>query len=117
MRRSYFTYILTNAHKNVLYIGMTNNIEARLVEHYKGGLLHKKHFTSKYNCYYCIWYEAFPSAREAISKEKQLKKLARIEKEKIIEKLNPEWKFLNEEILPRWPPDEWMLIWFVRDPR
>lgn len=113
--RAYYTYMLTNKNKTVLYVGMTNNLDARLVEHYKGAITHKKSFTAKYNCYYCVWYETFHTPVEAIKKEDALKRLSRKAKDEIINATNPEWKFLNEEILKKWPPDEWMMEWLARD--
>ena len=94
---------------------MTNNLDVRLVEHYRNSLHHKKHFTSKYNCYFCVWFEAYKTPREAIKSENRLKRLSRIDKNQIIEKLNPDWKFFNQEILTKWPPDEWMLKWMIRN--
>ena len=38
---TYYTYILTNKYKTVLYIGVTNNLGARLIQH-KEGMLKKK---------------------------------------------------------------------------
>jgi putative endonuclease len=32
--RQYFVYILTNYKKTVLYTGVTNNLEQRIIEHY-----------------------------------------------------------------------------------
>ena len=34
--QNYFTYILTNKNKTVLYTGVTNNLKRRLFEHGKG---------------------------------------------------------------------------------
>ncbi|MFN0031642.1 MAG: GIY-YIG nuclease family protein [Flavobacteriales bacterium] len=115
MQRSYFTYMLTNKNKTVLYVGMTNSLDARLVEHYKGAIARKKSFTARYNCYYCVWFEAFATPRGAIKKEDALKRLSRRAKNEIISTANPDWKFLNEEILRKWPPDEWMMKWLARD--
>ena len=42
---------------------------------------------------------------EAIWREKEIKGMSRERKEKLIEKENPGWKFLNEKIMD-WPPDE-----------
>ena len=44
---SYWTYIMTNAYRNVLYIGITNDLNCRYREH-KSGLIDG--FTKKYRC-------------------------------------------------------------------
>ena len=33
--QNYFTYITTNPRKTVFYVGVTNNLERRLTEHYE----------------------------------------------------------------------------------
>ena len=45
--KNYYTYILTNKKKTVLYTGMTNNISRRLWEHKEG--INKNSFTARYN--------------------------------------------------------------------
>ena len=59
---------MTNSEKSVLYIGVTNNLEARLGEHYfnKGN---PKTFAGKYYCYNLIYYEEFQYINEAITNE------------------------------------------------
>jgi len=92
---NYFVYILTNKNKTVLYIGVTNNLKDR-IEYNKQ---HKSNsFTSKYNCFFLIYYEHFFDVKTAISREKQLKGWKRFKKEKLINEKNPNWNFLNHEI-------------------
>jgi len=70
---------IANKNNNVLYIGITSNLEKRVYQHkskvYKG-------FTEKYNCNKLVYFEVFTDINQAISREKQLKK--GIEKEKTI---------------------------------
>lgn len=101
----YYVYILTNKIKNVLYNGMTNNLEQRIIEHYIDRI-DKKHFTGKYNCHYLIFYESFKYVNDAIAREKEIKGWLRIKKNNLITNFNPEWKFLNEELLGEWPPNK-----------
>ena len=70
MNRDYFVYILTNLKKNVLYVGVTNDISRRLHEHISGAI---PGFTKKYNCKDLIYYEQFDYINNAISREKEIK--------------------------------------------
>jgi putative endonuclease len=92
---NYFVYIMTNKHKNVLYIGVTNDIERRIYEHETGEY---KGFTKKYNCHYLVYYEHFTFIEHAIEREKEIKKWRREKKDKLIMSFNPEWCFLNKDI-------------------
>lgn len=92
---SYYVYILTNAGNRVLYIGVTNNISRRLLEHRSK---ENDGFTTKYNCNKLIYYEESPNVYDAIIREKQLKGWTRLKKERLIETLNPTWKNLFEEV-------------------
>jgi putative endonuclease len=95
--KNYFIYITTNPEKEVLYIGVTNNLKRRLLEHQenKGN---NETFAGKYYCYKLIYWERFTMAKDAIAREKQLKNWSRKKKEILINTLNPKWNFLNSEI-------------------
>jgi len=75
----YFVYIVTNHEKTVLYIGISNNLEQRLTEHYfnKGK---PKTFASRFFCYNLIYYEEFQYVNDAIAREKELKGWAGLRK-------------------------------------
>ena len=94
----FFVYIVTNEYRTTLYIGMTNNIQRRLAEHYFDSQNRKKSFAGKYNCYYLVYYEGFDNSNEAILREKTLKKWRREKKNKLISEFNPKWETLNNEI-------------------
>ncbi len=98
---NFFTYILTNYNKTVLYIGVTNNIGKRIYEHYFNP--NKTAFTSKYKCYYLVWYERHQFIDHAISRETEIKGWTRGKKDSLIALENPEWNFLNTEVID-WPP-------------
>ena len=99
---NYFIYITTNPKKTVLYTGMTNDLEQRLVEHYLNRGLPKT-FAGRYYCYNLIYFERFSLADHAIEREKEIKDWSRSKKEALIHKLNPDWRFLNVDIM-EWPP-------------
>ena len=101
----YFVYIVTNHEKTVLYIGVTNNLESRLGEHYfnKGN---PKTFAGKFYCYNLIYFEEFQYVNDAITREKELKGWNRAKKEILIKTKNPDWIFLNKSVCNHWPPKE-----------
>ncbi|MFA5833258.1 MAG: GIY-YIG nuclease family protein [Bacteroidota bacterium] len=84
----YFVYLMTNRSRT-LYVGMTNNIRARVVQH-KEKLI--PGFTQKYNITTLIYFEEFSDVRYAIAREKEIKKWRRAKKIKLIEAMNAEWK-------------------------
>ncbi|NAZ30413.1 MAG: GIY-YIG nuclease family protein [Caldimicrobium sp.] len=94
--KQYYIYILTNQYNTVFYVGVTNNLIRRVYEH-KNKLV--KGFTSKYNINKLVYYEVFSDVRDAIYREKQIKSWNRKKKIEMIEKFNPEWKDLYEEII------------------
>jgi len=100
----YLTYITTNIRKTVLYTGFTNNLAARLCEHYRDRKA-KTTFAGKYNCFYLVYYDVFFAPGQGIGREKEIKGWSREKKETLINKYNPEWRFLNDEFLD-WPPTD-----------
>ena len=96
---NYFVYIVTNENRTTLYIGVTNDIQRRLSQHYFDSQNTRKSFAGKYNCYYLLYYEGFESIEEAIQREKELKKWRREKKDKLITSFNPDWEFLNDQVI------------------
>ncbi|KAB7528116.1 GIY-YIG nuclease family protein [Flagellimonas olearia] len=99
MLSPYFVYITTNENRTVLYIGVTNAIQRRLSEHYSDGVNSKQSFAGKYNCYHLVYYERFDSIQMAIAREKELKKWRREKKDRLITSFNPDWKFLDHDVV------------------
>lgn len=101
--KSYFVYIVTNPKKSVLYTGMTNNLEYRIIEHYlnRGK---PKTFAGRYYCYCLIYFESHTTAIGAIEREKEIKDWSRAKKESLIQQQNPNWLFMNDQVT-EWPPD------------
>ena len=100
---NFWVYMLTNWKKTVLYVGMTNHLSRRLVEHYQSrGKVGT--FTGRYYCYNLVYYEWHQYVLNAISREKEIKKMLRENKEALITEVNPDWKFFNAFICGEWPP-------------
>ena len=93
--REYWVYILANIH-HTLYIGVTNDLQARLFEH-KNDL--SPGFTSKYGINQLVYFESTNDINEAIAREKQLKGWLRTKKLALIESVNPEWEDLAKDWL------------------
>ena len=96
MPECFYVYILSNKNKNVLYTGVTNNLEKRLYEH-RNNL--NQGFTSRYNVHELIYYEEYGDVRDAIHREKMIKKKPRQRKIALIKKMNPDWEDLSSSIL------------------
>ena len=89
--RTFFVYILASKPQGTLYIGVTNNIYRRMIEHRegKGGS-----FTRKYKINRLMWFEPFTDINVAIQREKSLKLWSRAWKLNLIERDNPHWQDL-----------------------
>lgn len=87
-------YIVTNRLNSVLYIGVTNDLNRRIIEH--KAKMNEKSFSARYNLNKLVYFEKFQSMSDAIRREKQLKHWNRIWKNELIEKVNPEWNDLFE---------------------
>src|SRR5258708_34981102 len=89
----YFVYIVWS-NSGTLYIGMTNSIYRRALEHKRGEV---EGFAAKYNCNRLVYYEGFDDVTKAIDREKQLKRWVRSKKIALIESKNPLWADLAEK--------------------
>ena len=98
MLYDYFLYIVTNKNKSTLYVGITNNIQRRIAQHYFDSENCRKSFAGRYNCYYLVYYEGFATPSEAIQREKEIKKWRREKKNRLISDFNPNWDFLNWDV-------------------
>jgi putative endonuclease len=94
MKNSY-VYILASKKNGVLYVGVTSNLIKRLFEH-RNALTES--FTSQYHVKKLVYYELHTSIIEAIKREKRIKSWKRQWKINLIEKSNPEWEDLYDEI-------------------
>ncbi|MBQ8196738.1 MAG: GIY-YIG nuclease family protein [Clostridia bacterium] len=91
----YYVYILSSINNKVLYVGVTNDLKRRVYEH-KNKLVDG--FTKKYNVNKLVYFEETSDVNSAIKREKQLKKLLRVKKEQLINKINPLWIDLSLQL-------------------
>ena len=91
----YYIYIVTSKKNSVLYIGVTSDLDGRIYEHQERLT---EGFTKQYQATKLIYYEDYPDPRSTIEREKQLKGWRREKKIALIQKRNPRWNDLFEEI-------------------
>ena len=89
----YFVYIMCSL-SGTLYIGMTNSIYRRALQHKRGDI---EGFSSKYHCIRLVYYESLDDVHKAIGREKQLKGWSWAKKIALIESRNPRWDDLAEK--------------------
>ena len=90
--RHYYVYIIANATR-ILYTGMGNNLHRRVWEHKTKQM---EGFTSHFNVCRLVYWESFDDVRDAINREKQIKRWRREKKIWLIERMNRNWKDLSE---------------------
>ena len=95
MKKQAAVYILASKYNGTLYIGVTSNLTQRIWQH-RSDLT--EGFTKKYTVHFLVYYELHEEMPTAILREKQLKKWNRQWKINLIEKTNPSWKDLWEEL-------------------
>ena len=95
--KSYYVYILTNARRSVLYVGVTSNLAGRLRQHESP---HSKSFTARYRLHLLVYFEVYSSPQAAIDREKQLKAGSREDKLQLINATNPDWRALRPDGSP-----------------
>jgi putative endonuclease len=91
--KQYFVYILASQPRGTLYIGVTNDVIRRGMQHRHGTA---DGFTKKYGVKLLVYYEIFDEIHIAIQREKSLKRWPREWKLNLVERLNPHW----EDLLP-----------------
>jgi putative endonuclease len=90
--RSYWVYMLASR-TCTRYIGVTNDLERRVLEHKEGQV---PGFTPRYSVNRLVHFEGFGDVTGAIGREKELKGWRRRRKVELIESVNPQWRDLSE---------------------
>jgi putative endonuclease len=93
---SYFVYILANKRNGTLYTGFTDDLFRRVYEH-KNDFV--QGFTNKYGVHSLVYFERSDDYDAALRREKQIKEWKREWKINLIEKGNPSWQDLYDELL------------------
>ena len=84
-------YILASGFNGTLYVGVTSDLIARVVQHREGTFAG---FTKPHGIKTLVWFEGAPDMTAAISSERRIKKWPRDWKKNLIERDNPNWEDL-----------------------
>jgi putative endonuclease len=90
-----FVYMLASKRNGTLYVGMTDDLVKRVWQH-RNDII--PGFTRRYGVKTLVWYEAHESRETAFLSERQMKKWDRVWKLELIEKTNPAWRDLWDEV-------------------
>lgn len=91
-----YIYILASAKNGTLYVGVTSDLIKRIYEH-KHDLA--EGFTKKYQVHDLVYFEVFADIGDAIHREITIKRWKRNWKIELIQKTNPDWRDLYEEVI------------------
>ena len=91
----FFVYILASKKNGTLYTGSTDNLKVRVWQHKN---ITNKGFTSKHGVDRLVWFETHDSRAAAFTRERQIKEWKRAWKLELIEKANPDWSDLYNEL-------------------
>ena len=92
---AFFVYILASGRNGTLYVGMTDNLVGRIWQHKEKV---RPGFTAKYGVDQLVWWEAGASREGAFLRERQIKTWNRAWKIELIERSNPGWRDLYEDL-------------------
>ena|SRR5437870_6753801 len=96
MGRRYYVYILASRYRGTLYLGVTNDLSRRVGQH-KAGVV--PGFTREYRVQRLVYFEEYASIIEARARERVLKRWRREWKFALIEKINPNWRDLTDDLI------------------
>ena len=92
----YSVYIMTNGPRGVLYVGMSSNVAGRVWQHRERVL---DGFTKRYGVDRLVYVEHFTDAATAARRERAMKRWRRDWKIELIERDNPTWRDLFDDVV------------------
>lgn len=87
---------MASKRNGTLYIGVTSNLVNRVWQHQQGLV---EGFTKRYHVHTLVWYEVHANMGAAIAREKAMKEWKRAWKLALIERENPSWRDLYNELV------------------
>jgi putative endonuclease len=94
--RDYSIYILASKRNGTLYVGFTGDLVSRVYAHRNDFV---EGFTKRYGVHMLVYYETGGDYDAALQREKQIKEWKRRWKIELIERFNPEWRDIYEDII------------------
>ena len=91
---------MTNKNNTTLYVGVSTDLKTRVWEHRTK--VNSLSFTSRYNIDKLVYFEGFDKIKKAIEREKFIKGKSRKWKEALINKFNPNWNDLSDDVLKKY---------------
>jgi len=88
-------YLLASKRNGTIYTGVTSVLLSRIYQH-RSGLV--PGFTREHRVKLLVWFELHATMESAILREKRIKKWNRDWKLELIEKENPDWRDLAEDL-------------------
>ena len=92
---AYYVYIMASQRNGTLYVGVTNDLVRRADEHKQGSV---EGFTNRHDVKDLVFFEEHDEPRSAIQREKNIKHWSRAWKLALIERDNPDWRDLFDDI-------------------
>lgn len=92
---AFFTYMVASQRNGTIYIGSTDDLIVRIGQHRTGAF---EGFTAKHGVARLVWFEPHETREAAFRRERQLKKWNRLWKLDLIEKANPGWNDLYDNL-------------------
>lgn len=92
--RRFYVYIMSNPSLRPFCTGIAHSLRRRMGEHQEqsGGS-----YTAQYHIPRLLYYEVFRDVRNAIDREKKIKRLSRANKLRLIRSMNPKLDDLSRE--------------------
>jgi putative endonuclease len=91
-----WVYIMADRYRGTMYVGSTADLADRVMQHRQG---RGSRFCAEYGLARLVWAELLPTMQEAMDQEKRIKRWRRDWKFALIEKANPDWRDLFDDIL------------------
>ncbi|MBA2920314.1 GIY-YIG nuclease family protein [Sphingomonas sp. MAH-20] len=94
-RRGGWVYIMADRYRGTMYVGATSNLAARIHQHRNGS---GSDFCRHYGLTRLVWAERGETITDCIAHEKRLKRWHRDWKIELIERANPDWRDLHDQM-------------------
>src|SRR5262245_46425420 len=95
-RQGGWVYIMANRYRGTMYVGVTAHLAARIHQHRTGD---GSDFCRRYGLDRLGWAERAPSIADCIAHEKRVKRWRREWKFALIERGNPDWRDLYDQLV------------------